>query len=79
MQGGRHALGPHITVYAFRPVIGLAEVPGAVPDVRGPSLGDGEGRTRSKAKAVMPIPLKSVAKEKHQVAEPACAEMEAEV
>jgi hypothetical protein len=36
-------------------------------------------RTGSKAKAVMSIPLKSVAKEKHQVAEPACAEMEAEV
>ena len=36
-------------------------------------------RTGSRAKAVMSIPLKSVAKEKHQVAEPACAEMEAEV
>jgi hypothetical protein len=43
VQGGaRHDLGPRITVDALRPVIGPAEVPGAIPDVRGPGLSNGE-------------------------------------
>ena len=40
--GARYVLGPHVAVDALRPVVGLAEVPGTIPDVRGPGLGNGE-------------------------------------